>query len=65
MLSNLVGPSPYTGKVTVAAGSDRAAVTAAPSAAGTQALLGKLSTHTAAGITGFRAQFPGFYMIFT
>lgn len=68
MFSNLIGPSPYTGKVTLAAGNDRAAeepVTAAPTGAGREALAGKLSTHTGTGITGFRAQFPGSYTIFT
>lgn len=67
MFSNVIGPSPCTGRVTVAAGGGRAAeqpVTAAPSAAGGQALLAKPSTHTATGKTGFTAQFPGFYMIF-
>lgn len=68
MFSNLIGPSPYTGKVTLAAGNDRAAeepVTAAPTGAGREALAGKLSTHTGTGITGFRAQFPESYTIFT
>lgn len=68
MFSNQIGASPHPGRVTVAAGSDRAAeqpVTAAPSDAGTPALVGRLSTHTATGATGFRAHFPGFYMILT
>lgn len=42
----------------VAAGSDRAAEEP------WQLLPGVFSTHTATGITGFRAHFPAFYMIF-